>query len=147
MVFEGSYAALVAFGVVLKSALGAWNRKTLRQTFLARTEQNCSTLSACARPARLSRRALLRQALVRTFQSLPDATEAIFVLSILAAGQGLTLTNAHTVVFGELRWVPGELLAAEELRALPLTPCAPSRSPCAPSRLSGADGSSRPADG
>ena len=55
-----------------------------------------------------------RQALVKTFQALPDTTDAIFVLSILAAGQGLTLTNAHTVVFGELRWVPGELLQAED---------------------------------
>jgi SWI/SNF-related matrix-associated actin-dependent regulator 1 of chromatin subfamily A len=53
-----------------------------------------------------------RQALVRTFQSLPADESAIFALSVTAAGQGLTLTAASTVVFGELRWVPGELLQA-----------------------------------
>ena len=55
-----------------------------------------------------------RQALVTAFQALPEGTQAVFVLSILAAGQGLTLTAASTAVFGELRWVPGELLQVED---------------------------------
>ena len=64
-----------------------------------------------------------RQALVTTFQALPEDEPAVFVLSILAAGQGLTLTAASTVVFGELRWVPGELLQAADghLRLLVVT--------------------------
>ena len=55
-----------------------------------------------------------RQGLVNAFQALPAGTPAIFLLSILAAGQGLTLTGASTAVFGELRWTPGELLQAED---------------------------------
>ena len=55
-----------------------------------------------------------RASLVSRFQSLPAGKEAIFVLSIQAGGQGLTLTSASTVVFGELRWVPGEMLQAED---------------------------------
>ena len=55
-----------------------------------------------------------RQRLVSEFQKLPPERLALFLLSIQAAGQGLTLTNASTAVFGELRWVPGELLQAED---------------------------------
>ena len=49
--------------------------------------------------------AVERAALVHTFQTLPAGTPAVFILSIQAAGQGLTLTAASTAVFGELRWV------------------------------------------
>lgn len=49
--------------------------------------------------------AVERAALVSTFQSLPPGSPCVFILSIQAAGQGLTLTAASTAVFGELRWV------------------------------------------
>ena len=58
--------------------------------------------------------AIERASLVNSFQALPPGKPAIFLLSILAAGQGLTLTAACTAVFGELRWTPGELLQAED---------------------------------
>ena len=53
-----------------------------------------------------------RQRLVSVFQQQADVRVA--VLSITAAGTGLTLTAAHTVVFAELHWTPGVLLQAED---------------------------------
>ena len=56
--------------------------------------------------------ALDRQAAVARFQS--DASVRAAVLSLRAAGQGLTLTAASTVVFAELDVTPGLMLQAED---------------------------------
>eukprot|EP00927_Polykrikos_kofoidii_P055896 TRINITY_DN50082_c0_g1_i1.p1 TRINITY_DN50082_c0_g1~~TRINITY_DN50082_c0_g1_i1.p1 ORF type:complete len:744 (-),score=119.89 TRINITY_DN50082_c0_g1_i1:433-2433(-) len=53
-----------------------------------------------------------RNDLVEQFQN--DSSIRVAVLSICACGQGLTLTAAHTVVFAELYWVPGQLQQAED---------------------------------
>ena len=53
-----------------------------------------------------------RQSLVDRFQNQPKCKVA--VLSILAAGCGLTLTAANKVIFAELYWNPGSLLQAED---------------------------------
>ena len=53
-----------------------------------------------------------RQAYVNRFQDDPKVRLA--VLSLMAAGTGLTLTASSTVVFGEMYWVPGVILQAED---------------------------------
>lgn len=49
---------------------------------------------------------------VQAFQSMQDCKVAI--LGILAAGQGITLTAASTVVMAEMSWTPGIMIQAED---------------------------------
>jgi SWI/SNF-related matrix-associated actin-dependent regulator 1 of chromatin subfamily A len=56
--------------------------------------------------------AAVRGDLVNAFQRRDDVRVAI--LSIKAAGMGLTLTAASTVIFGEMVWTPGDLIQAED---------------------------------
>ena len=56
--------------------------------------------------------AITRQKNVEAFQSNPKIRIAI--LSIMAAGTGVTLTRVSKVVFGELFWVPGVMIQAED---------------------------------
>ena len=53
-----------------------------------------------------------RQANVEAFQS--DETIRIAILSLMAAGTGVTLTRVSECVFGELFWVPGIMIQAED---------------------------------
>ena len=47
----------------------------------------------------------VRHSYVQKFEA--DPTMRVAVLSMTAAGQGLTLTSASTVIFAELHWTPG----------------------------------------
>eukprot|EP00741_Cyanophora_paradoxa_P019818 tig00021168_g19126.t1 len=53
-----------------------------------------------------------RQSLVAAFQNDPRCRVA--VLSITAAGTGLTLTAASTAIFAELAWTPADIFQAED---------------------------------
>lgn len=54
----------------------------------------------------------LRQGLCKQFQT--QSKTRVAMLSITAAGVGLTLTAATVVVFAELYWTPGSLMQAED---------------------------------
>lgn len=53
-----------------------------------------------------------RQAAVNDFQT--DKNMRIAILSIMAAGTGVTLTRVSECVMGELYWVPGVMIQAED---------------------------------
>lgn len=54
----------------------------------------------------------IRQANVENFQN--DSSIRIAILSLMAAGTGVTLTRVSECVFGELYWVPGVMIQAED---------------------------------
>ncbi|CAG9477692.1 DNA helicase, putative [Plasmodium vivax] len=53
-----------------------------------------------------------REVYIKSFQN--DDHVKIALLSLTACGIGLNLTAANTVVFGELYWVPGQIIQAED---------------------------------
>lgn len=53
-----------------------------------------------------------RAGMIESFQT--DASVRVAIMAITAAGQGISLTAARVAVFGELHWVPGKLIQAED---------------------------------
>lgn len=87
-----------------KVVVFAWHREIIEQ--LAREFRD---VGAVALHGGMSDAA--KDAAVRAFQ---EGTSRLFVGQILAAGAGLTLTAASTVVFAEIDWVPGNMAQAED---------------------------------
>ena len=54
-----------------------------------------------------------RHDFVKKFQREEDSCR-VALLGVTSAGQGITLTAAHTIVFAELHWTPGVLAQAED---------------------------------
>lgn len=50
----------------------------------------------------------------RSVKEFQTGQSRVFVGQIQAAGTGITLTAAHTVVFAEVDWVPGNIIQAED---------------------------------
>eukprot|EP01114_Cavostelium_apophysatum_P021243 TRINITY_DN7359_c0_g1_i2.p1 TRINITY_DN7359_c0_g1~~TRINITY_DN7359_c0_g1_i2.p1 ORF type:complete len:973 (+),score=262.63 TRINITY_DN7359_c0_g1_i2:95-3013(+) len=55
-----------------------------------------------------------RHRLVTDFENSDGSSLQAAILSITAAGTGLTLNRAQTVIFAELHWTPGALIQAED---------------------------------
>ncbi|KAL5538777.1 hypothetical protein UlMin_043917 [Ulmus minor] len=85
----------------------AWHQPLIDSihNFLIKKKVGCIRIDGGTPP-------LTRQALVTDFQEKDSVRVA--VLSIKAAGVGLTLTAASTVIFAELSWTPGDLVQAED---------------------------------
>lgn len=79
------------------------------QVMLDTLERNLNTDSYIRIDGNVSKEK--RQEMVDRFQT---GEVRVAILSIMAAGTGLTLTRSCTAVFAELYWCPGQLLQAED---------------------------------